>query len=160
MAARANLNVDPALVEYFIRVQETKATRILKIKIQGETIMLDRSIERIGTAQQDFETLLVDSLVSNEAAIYLFCLTDTTSGVLQWLLVAWIPEDCKVRDKMLYSSSKDDLKRSLGIGYFDSEYSANEKGDMDWSQYQKSLNKSFDADLLSAAEKLNIEERV
>lgn len=159
MAARANLNVDPSVQEAFLRGQETKDVRIFKIKIVDESLVIDTSIPKADSASKDFDTLLLNSLVVNEAALFLFCLTDNAVDVSKWLLVAWIPEGCRVRDKMLYSSSKDDLKRTLGYGYFENEYAANEKADISWSQYQSSLQKGFDATLLSEAEKLNLEER-
>ena len=159
MAARANLNVDPSVQEAFLSGQETKDIRIFKIKIADESLLIDTSIPKADSAEKDFDTLLLNSLVINEAALFLFCLTDNAVDVSKWLLVAWIPEGCRVRDKMLYSSSKDDLKRTLGYGYFENEYAANEKADISWHQYQASLQKGFDATLLSEAEKLNLEER-
>ena len=42
---------------------------------------------------------------------------------------------------MLYSSSREDLKRSLGLGYFKGEYSANTKADIVWSVLQQFLNR-------------------
>lgn len=35
---------------------------------------------------------------------------------------------------MLYSSSREDLKKTLGLGYFSSEYYANSIEDMTWRQ--------------------------
>jgi hypothetical protein len=48
-----------------------------------------------------------------------------SSGAYSWVLIAWVPDNARVRDKMLYSSSRDDLKRALGLGYFRGEFYAN-----------------------------------
>jgi hypothetical protein len=61
---------------------------------------------------------------------------------------------------MLYSSSREDLKRSLGAGAITSEYAANFLSDMTWEQYTSSLNKGFDSSLLTETERLVLEERV
>mmetsp|Transcript_4207 Transcript_4207/g.10840 ORF Transcript_4207/g.10840 Transcript_4207/m.10840 type:complete len:390 (+) Transcript_4207:45-1214(+) len=36
----------------------------------------------------------------------------------QWCMVSFIPESCRVRDRMLYASGRDSLKRELGAGQF------------------------------------------
>lgn len=79
---------------------------------------------------------------------------------LQWLMVTWIPDGCKVRDKMLYSSSREDLKRTIGMGYFKSEYAANYLSDISWEMFQKSLVKEIDASVLTENERLALEEKV
>ena len=52
----------------------------------------------------------------------------------KWILIAWVPDNCKVREKMLYSSSREDVKKTLGLGYFVSEYYANSKEDLTYAQ--------------------------
>ena len=65
-----------------------------------------------------------------------------------------------MRDKMLYSSSKEDLKRSLGGGYFKTEYAGNVIADVTWDSYLASLERGLDVDLLTETEKLVLEEKV
>ncbi|CAM9837470.1 unnamed protein product, partial [Phaeothamnion confervicola] len=50
--------------------------------------------------------------------IFLFRLGQdgTSSAARKWLLVAYVPDDAPVRQKMLYSSSRQDLKAALGQG--------------------------------------------
>lgn len=73
-----------------------------------------------------------------------YCMDNTRESQepSKWSLVAWIPDNCRVRDKMLYSSSREDLKKALGLGYFVSEYYANCKEDLTWSQVQAYVSKS------------------
>ena len=100
------------------------------------------------------------TLLSDEACFALFCSTDEDYGPLSWILIAWVPDGCRVRDKMLYSSSREDIKFTLGLGYFKSEYGANQLSDITWEAYEKSLRKDFDMDLLTETEKLVLEEKV
>lgn len=74
----------------------------------------------------------------------MFCSDDTrvAGDSSRWVLVAWIPDNCKVRDKMLYSSSREDIKKALGLGYFMSEYYANSKEDLTWAQVLAYASKS------------------
>ena len=61
---------------------------------------------------------------------------------------------------MLYSSSKEDLKRNLGAGYFKTEFSANVLADVTWDSYLGSLERGLDSDLLTETERLVLEEKV
>ncbi|KAJ1396961.1 hypothetical protein B484DRAFT_458792 [Ochromonadaceae sp. CCMP2298] len=160
--ARANLNIETQINEEFLRVQETRDVRIVKVKIEDERLILDGLISKVGSAREDFDSVLLDALDDAQASFALFNLTDDTGTVfttaLSWLLVAWVPDGCRVRDKMLYSSSREDLKRSLGLGYFTSEYAANTRGDLTWKQFQDSLRVGDD-DVLTEAERLVIDEK-
>ncbi len=76
------------------------------------------------------------------------------------MMLTWIPDGCRVRDKMLYSSSTQDLKRALGLGFFTSEYGANLLTDVRWESFQTFLRKDSNKDdLLSESERLVLEEK-
>jgi twinfilin len=158
--ARANLNINTKINEEFLRAQESRTVRIIKIKIQDEDLSIDGIIDKAQSAAEDFNSILVDSLVDNQACLALFCLTDSPVDALSWTLVAWVPDGCRVRDKMLYSSSREDLKRSIGLGYFKSEYAANQRSDLTWAQYEQSLSRVMDESVLTESERLVLEEKV
>lgn len=64
-----------------------------------------------------------------------------------------MPLPRQVRDKMLYSSSRHDLKQGLGLGFFEGEYYANVHGDMSYESFVASRRSSGSGDqLLSEAE--------
>ncbi len=157
--ARANLGIDSEITDEFLKAQESRDVRILQIKIAGEALVLSGSLKMKNNASLDFDNLLVESLSTTDAMFILFNLSDSNVAPC-WLLMAWVPDGCKVRDKMLYSSSREDLKRSLGLGYFKAEYAANVKDDVTWDQFQKSISTEFDSDLLTDAERLVLEEKV
>jgi twinfilin-like protein len=106
--------------------------------------------------------VLAASVTDNEAALVLYSMTESGNGKSNnsWLLLLWVPDLCRVRDKMLYSSSKEDLKRSLGQGYFTHEYSANTRTDLTWSEFQEAKKKERTADLLTETERSVFEERL
>lgn len=158
--ARANLNVDPRITDEFLSAQENKSIRMIKVQIAGENLIPHGVANKVGSAESDFNKLLKMTLMDTQATFVFFCLTDSDTDPLSWLFLTWIPEGCSVRDKMLYSSSRDDLKRTIGYGYFSSEYGANTKDDITWDLFQKSLHKDFSTDILSETERLVLEERV
>ena len=115
--ARANLTVSLEITESFHGAQESSSMlRALMVSIMDESLVLGGSMEKSGAEADDF-LALKDHLKENAASLVLFC-RDSTEGVAKksWVLVSWIHDNCNVRDKMLYSSSREDLKRTLGVG--------------------------------------------
>jgi hypothetical protein len=58
---------------------------------------------------------------------------------------------------MLYSSSRDNMKRTLGVGYFVKDYYCNDVVDLKWSVYQQASNDK-EGGPLSEMEQLKKEE--
>ena len=58
----------------------------------------------------------------------------------------------KVRDKMLYSSSKQDIRQGLGLGFFEGEYYANVASDLTFESLVASRTSGTGDQLLSEAE--------
>lgn len=139
--ARANLHISKQLSDAFLAAQESTSTvRAIKSTIANEEIGLTSVIQLISSSQDDFNQILPPNCTSTEAAFFIYRLSETaTENTRKWLLIAWIPDGCRVRDKMLYSSSREDLKRSLGLGQFcASDYSASVATDLTWEAYQGS----------------------
>lgn len=156
MAARANLFVSNSVLETFTSAQEASSNiRALEILIANEELVLARAASYEGTAQEDFDRVLVGLLGPTQASLVLFCLSDVGTTGRKWVLVSWIPDGCRVRDKMLYASSREDLKRTLGLGYFTAEYGANVITDVNWEAYQTYIRKDLNKDhLMTESERL------
>jgi twinfilin len=157
--ARANLNIHPSIAESFFAAQDSRSIRLLLVKIENEDLILERAIEKVNNVDSDFQNLLPQHLHDDQALFAIFCIDDEPIGALSWVLVAWIPDGCCVRDKMLYSSSREDLKRNLGLGYFKSDYAANSSADLMWNVYLESQKKETSTDILTENERLILEER-
>lgn len=63
-----------------------------------------------------------------------------------------MPHGAKVRDKMLYSSSKQDIRQGLGLGFFEGEYYANVPSDLTFESLVASRRSETGDQLLSDAE--------
>lgn len=156
--ARANLIVQTEVTEAFTRAQEQRNVRLFKVTIDQERLCLQQTINSVGSVEEDFSLIISESLLEqSEAAFLLYCLddlsTNTTEGLL-WLLITWIPDGCRVRDKMLYSSSIRDLKSTLGIGFFKShDYAVSIVDDLSWKQYQESINREVNDEILTEKER-------
>ena len=143
--ARANLNVSQQLQTEFQKAQEPSSKiRAIKAIINEEEISFSSSLTIVRTADHDFDALIPSILKETEAAMVLFRLADDAKDkTKKWLLIAWIPDGCKVRDKMLYSSSREDLKRNLGLGLFGSDYAASSLSEITWEGYVASTQVKY-----------------
>lgn len=54
-----------------------------------------------------------------------------------WLIVTWMPEGSKIRERMVYSAGKETLKRALGSDNFVDEVLCNSEADLEGSHYSK-----------------------
>lgn len=160
--ARSNLDISSSLTEAFLSAQQpSDESRCIKVLIVGESLNLATIINRQGSVGSDFDALAVSALNEHEASILLFSLEEGLEDRQKWLLVSYIPDGCKVRDKMLYSSSKDDLKRALGLGFFAAEYSANSIDEVSWDLVKSYLSNDRCNDIyLSEAERIIQDEKV
>ena len=155
--ARANLTVDNEVVAAFKAAQEpTSNIRYLQIEIADgkEEMSLAASVEKTGDCQSDFEfDALVPALLPDKACIIMFRVDSTidapsgddaaASTVFQgqgkaeyWLMLCWTPETARVREKMMYSSSREDLKEALGRALITQEFSATCEKEVSWALYQ------------------------
>jgi twinfilin-like protein len=157
--ARANLLLNEEIRSAFIAAQDNHSVRLLKIAVNNESLVLNGVLDGSGNGSaEDFNNLLNHNLSDNEASLVIFRMSEEGFSN-SWLLIAWVPDGCRVRDKMLYSSSREDLKRGLGIGYFTAEYAANNKADINWNVLQEYLDKDK-AKVFSELEVLANEEHV
>lgn len=71
----------------------------------------------------------------------------------KWLLLMYIPDDCAIKDRMLYAASRDTLKRQLGYNNFMGEYICREMSQINYEEYLASTAK---VDAMTEVEKLKI----
>ena len=159
--ARAYLGVDGELKSCFVGSQEDKSVRWVCGKIEGESVILNGSGKVGGTAAEDFDGLKdAAKLTSDEPAFVMFA-RDDESETRRWMLVAWVPDTAAPRLKMIYSSSREDLKTQLGAGYFGGfkDYCANAESDLAWEMVLHFEQTDHDNRPLTEQEQLFIEEK-
>ncbi|KAJ8600175.1 hypothetical protein CTAYLR_001946 [Chrysophaeum taylorii] len=151
--ARAYLRIDEGLRDCFVGAQEDLSVRWVSARIEGEEVALRATGKRGNSTSEDFDALIETAeLAPNEPGFVLFDAGDETR---QWLLVAWVPDTAAPRLKMLYSSSREDLKTGLGSGYFTRDYCANATADLTWAQLTHTTEKPLtETEILMNEEKL------
>lgn len=122
--AKANLVLSAELERAFADAQSGKF-RYVKASIAGEDFVVSHMGPASSDPRSDCAELVANYLPPDEAAFVLLC-PDVNVAALRWILLAFVPECVSVRDKMLYSSSRDSLKKQLGMNYFVGEFHATE----------------------------------
>lgn len=106
----ANLNVSEECAQTFNRLKLTKDIKYVVYKVQNQT---DVIVEKIGALDATYQQFVHD-LPPTEPRFVVYDFDHTTSdGIVQKKIVFihWSPDNSAVRDKMIYASSKENLKR-------------------------------------------------
>jgi len=116
MSHSSGISVSPNLLSAFADASRTEhGTRILQVQIVNETSLeLVKSVEPVKDWEKDFD--LVPSVLNEREACYVLFRTDERNpqNVALWYVLCYVPDKCKVRDKMVYASTRSNLKSGLG----------------------------------------------
>jgi twinfilin-like protein len=88
---------------------------ICEILLESLVSSLVRAPSESKTEVEDFE-LLGDILQDDKPAYVLFRLGDHAEK--DWLFISYVPDHAKVRDKMLYASTRATISRQVSPSYF------------------------------------------
>ncbi|KAI0082787.1 actin depolymerizing protein [Panus rudis PR-1116 ss-1] len=139
MSATSGITVSSELSSAFGDAVDSKSVRFLKIGIRNahlaaisESLVLENKVAPSGSVEQDLDTL-GDILEDNVPAYVLVRLDDPPT---EWLAVFYVPDSAKVRDKMLYASTRTNLTKALGSTIKDSIF-ATSKDDVTSDAYRK-----------------------
>nr|CCA20873.1 twinfilinlike protein putative [Albugo laibachii Nc14] len=134
--ANAHLHLSQELSNEFQNAQSGNI-RFIKSRIQDEHFVFTSSGVASENTESDLEGLcLSPNIVSDEACFVLYCpnaspvASFASSKPLKWILIAFVPENSSVRERMLYSSARDSLKRQLGFSHFVAELHATETSEI------------------------------
>ena len=126
--ARAHLPVDVELAQCFLQAQsQDSKVAWIACTIKGEAVCLIKAHEdATSTLEQKVDSLKASVPLSDEQPAFVLIARERTPTARRWQLLNWAPDCAPPRLKMLYSSTREDLKQSLGAGFFAShrDYSA------------------------------------
>ncbi len=71
----------------------------------------------------------------------------------------FVPDDAKVREKMLYASTRDSLKRDLGYSFFAADMHVTERSELSFEAFDQKVlvNEAERRSVMSEVEKLRIQ---
>jgi len=131
---QSGIQVPDEVKQAFASARTDDNVRWLKIVISGEEMKLDGKRELTDSFENDYDAL-AGSVEDREAAYFVFRLDVKNELGYRWLLISHVPENAKVRHKMLYSSTLATLKRELGNAYFAGDYHTTTKEELTFAGY-------------------------
>lgn len=114
--------------------------RLIKIQIEGETMLIKATVDSASSSSSWEDTLnTVPDYLDASDACYILYRTDEKSdiGGYQWIFMCYVPDKAKVRQKMLYASTRAELKLALGGGSFVHEIFGTVPSDFDKQGFQQ-----------------------
>jgi len=153
MSATSGITVSPELSAAFSDAVTSRSIRFLKISIRNESLVADESVPPSGTLGEDLDKL--GDLLEDDLPAYVLVRLDEPQT--DWLAVFYVPETAKVRDKMLYASTRNSLTKALGSAPFKDTLFATSKADISATAYAKH-RASLDAPKPMSAREKEMEE--
>jgi len=131
MSHSSGILVDSSLRDAFGTAISGK-TRLIKVQIENETLIPIKTKTASGNFNDDLS--LVPDLLDDGVPSYIIYKTDSVQT--QFVLFFYVPSKSKVKDKMLYASSRSNLKQQLGNNYFIDEVFGDNANDFSIKGYQ------------------------
>ncbi|KAL0277199.1 UNVERIFIED_CONTAM: hypothetical protein PYX00_004563 [Menopon gallinae] len=136
MSHQTGIKANNALKKFFSLCRDGK-TRVFKISIENEELVLADYKKVNKTWDSDFEKFVPSLIVEDQPCYILYRLDTKNSSGYDWLLISWTPDTATVRQKMLYASTKATLKQEFGSGDIKDEFHATTLDEVSYSGYMK-----------------------
>tara|TARA_B110000305_G_C19218881_1_gene529554 strand:- start:155 stop:787 length:633 start_codon:yes stop_codon:yes gene_type:complete len=145
--------IEKKITELF---QSDSPPQSIILKIHNEHVALVDKVPKNNSPIQDQFNSLTTHLPTDDGRTVLFFNPEDKT----WTLLAWVPDLCPVRSKMLYSTSRTPIKKALGLNFFaQSDYFASLLSEITYTSYQASRTNQ-DEKCLNEKELFQVEEKL
>jgi len=142
------LSFSPELVETLNKAKKGDSKRVVQIEIKDEVFINSGDSSHSNVSKFND---VADIVPENEPCYILYKANPSQN---KWVTVIWMPDGAKVRDRMIYASATDTIKKEFGYEYFLDDFQASTKEDFDDSVLQNKINPASNEDVMSEAEKM------
>ncbi|CUA74933.1 Twinfilin [Dictyostelium discoideum] [Rhizoctonia solani] len=125
MSASSGIGVSPELSSTFASAVGSDSTRFIKVTIQNESLVPDGTIPA-GSGELVDDLPQLQSILDDDIPAYVLARIDSS----KWLFISYVPDTAKVRDKMMYASTRGALTKALGDQKFKDNIFATSKDDV------------------------------
>jgi len=134
MSHSSGIPVSKELQDQFDDARSNNNLRFIKAEIHDEKIVPITTHPLSDSLENDWNQ--IQPLLDPKNACYIIFRLDTKNlNGYEWLLGSFVPDGSPVKDRMLYASTRDYLKRQLGYNYFGDELHGTLPTDFDWDSY-------------------------
>jgi len=129
MSHSSGIPVSDQLREAFGSARESGNVRFIKVQIVNDELVQIATESVQGDWEEDF-ALIPSHLQVDQPCYILFFLGDT------WAIFCYVPDKSKVKEKMLYASTRSNMKMQLGSSNFSDEVFGTVPSDFSLSGYK------------------------
>eukprot|EP00999_Lentomonas_sp_LEN2_P002955 NODE_813_length_1175_cov_75.741412_g772_i0.p1 GENE.NODE_813_length_1175_cov_75.741412_g772_i0~~NODE_813_length_1175_cov_75.741412_g772_i0.p1 ORF type:complete len:365 (-),score=84.76 NODE_813_length_1175_cov_75.741412_g772_i0:79-1095(-) len=136
MSHQSGIQVSEALDTLFKEAVQNDQIRLIKVSIRDESLVADAHENVQGTWEEDWSKIA--GYLEDRSPCYILMRLDAqTSQGYAWAFLCYVPDYAKVRDKMLYASTRATLKKTLGDYRFKDDVYGNAKEDFTMQGFLK-----------------------
>ncbi|RDB21542.1 Twinfilin [Hypsizygus marmoreus] len=114
MSATSGIGIAPDLASAFSNANLTNDVRFIKVSIANETLVHDLTIPVAGSFEDDLAFLQRPNVLEDSTPTYVLAKVAPS----EWIAISYVPDSAKVRDKMLYASTRSSLLKAIGSTLF------------------------------------------
>ncbi|GLB35071.1 putative actin depolymerizing protein [Lyophyllum shimeji] len=126
MSAISGIGIAPQLASLFANANTSNDVRFIKVSIENELLVHQLTIPVTSSFEDDLKLLQAPGVLENDTPAYLLAKVAPSD----WIAISYVPDSAKVRDKMLYASTRASLLKAIGSTLFTDSIFATSKEDL------------------------------
>eukprot|EP01097_Dermamoeba_algensis_P008044 TRINITY_DN521_c0_g1_i1.p1 TRINITY_DN521_c0_g1~~TRINITY_DN521_c0_g1_i1.p1 ORF type:complete len:279 (-),score=54.64 TRINITY_DN521_c0_g1_i1:308-1144(-) len=140
MSHSSGIPVGRDLEQAFGAARTDASIRYLVAEIRDEKVVQVNKGQPTGNLKGDVDH--VRSLLQPAKPCYVLLKLETKNdGGFEWMLISYVPDGSPVKERMLYASTRDTVKKSLGSSCFTEDLFASSPGDVTYDACQEAVSK-------------------
>lgn len=151
MTHASGIPISQELRDAFGDARSDPHTRAIQVKIVDELMVPVVRVSKQGGDREDLAALAQYAL-PKQPCYFLVKVTDDVTGGDSWIFVVYAPDNSVIKDRMLYASSRETCKKSLGSGYFAEDFHITEASELNWDEFQAHKHGKYVSAPLTQAE--------
>jgi len=137
----SGIRVPKEVVTLFNQLRSENQVRWLKLELNGEKLEVGTMKMKTESFQEDFDSIQT-YIEDKKCAYFLFRLDETNQFGDQWILIWYVPDTAKAKEKMIYSSTVASLKKDFGESIIKLDMHASTVPELSYKEYEAHGKKS------------------
>jgi len=158
MSHSSGIPVSKSLSDTFGEALTSNQTRFVKVQIKNDELVPTGTCP-LGANQDDDLDKIANYLDAAEPTFILFRLDEKNAHGNLWVMMCYVPDKAKVREKMTYASTRSNLRKQLGSTYFSAEIFGTVVGDFNRQGYKQFVAMQKSENPLTWNERQSIQEK-
>lgn len=108
---KSGISVKQEIQSYFNQIRQEETVRWFKLIIENEQFEL-KDTQNVSKIEDDMNSL-ADHVKDGKPAYFIFRLDSKNQFGNEWLLIWFVPDNAKPKEKLIYSSTVESVKKDV-----------------------------------------------